>query len=113
MDADTFLLNPIDELFQEEGEEDGQEDEEKEEKGHGQEEEQGQGGYGPHSRDSLVYTTDPNMATHKGEDRMPVQGGVLVLKVRIYRYIYVCVVACGCVWLYLRTGCRCRGASLF
>jgi hypothetical protein len=22
---------------------------------------------------SLIYTTDPNMATHKGEDKMPVQ----------------------------------------
>jgi hypothetical protein len=22
---------------------------------------------------SLIYTTDPNMASHKGEDKMPVQ----------------------------------------
>jgi len=29
---------------------------------------------------SLVYTTDPNMATHKGEDHMPAQGGLLVLQ---------------------------------
>ena len=48
LDADTFLLNPIDELFEE-----------------------------PHS---LIYTTDPNMATHKGIDKMPVQGGFIVLK---------------------------------
>lgn len=31
-------------------------------------------------RKSLVYTTDPNMATFKGEDKMPVQGGFIVLK---------------------------------
>ena len=29
---------------------------------------------------SLIYTTDPNMATHKGEDKMPVQGGFIVLR---------------------------------
>ena len=29
---------------------------------------------------SLVYTTDPNMASHKGEDKMPVQGGFLIIK---------------------------------
>jgi hypothetical protein len=29
---------------------------------------------------SLIYTTDPNMATHKGEDKMPVQGGFLIIK---------------------------------
>ena len=29
---------------------------------------------------SLIYTTDPNMASHKGEDKMPVQGGFLVLE---------------------------------
>ena len=34
LDADTYLLNPIDELFDEPA--------------------------------SLIYTTDPNMATHKG-----------------------------------------------
>lgn len=33
-----------------------------------------------HTNYSLVYTTDPNMATHKGEDKMPAQGGFLVLK---------------------------------
>jgi alpha-N-acetylglucosamine transferase len=36
MDADTMLLNPIDELFEE--------------------------------NVSLIYTTDPNMATHKGTE---------------------------------------------
>ena len=29
---------------------------------------------------SLIYTTDPNMASHKGDDKMPVQGGFLVLE---------------------------------
>ncbi len=55
MDADTFLLNPIDELFQEADD-------------------------GNSNRDSLIYTTDPNMASHRGEDCMPAQGGFLVLK---------------------------------
>lgn len=27
---------------------------------------------------SLIYTTDPNMATHKGEDKMPVQGTLYI-----------------------------------
>jgi hypothetical protein len=35
---------------------------------------------------SLVYTTDPNMATHKGEDHMPSQGGLLVIKPNIQDY---------------------------
>ena len=48
MDADTMVINPIDELIG--------------------------------TNYSLVYTTDPNMATHKGEDKMPAQGGFLVLK---------------------------------
>ena len=29
---------------------------------------------------SLAYTTDPNMATHKGEDKMPAQGGFLLIR---------------------------------
>jgi len=29
---------------------------------------------------SLIYTTDPNMATFKGDDKMPVQGGFVVLR---------------------------------
>lgn len=29
---------------------------------------------------SLVYTTDPNMASHKGADKMPVQGGFLIIR---------------------------------
>lgn len=48
MDADTMVINPIDDLIG--------------------------------TNYSLVYTTDPNMATHKGEDKMPAQGGFLVLK---------------------------------
>ena len=44
LDADTYLLNPIDELFDRT------------------------------NPVSLTYTTDPNMATHKGIDKMPVQG---------------------------------------
>jgi len=48
MDADTFVLNPIDEVL---------------------------------TKDiSLVYTTDPNMASHEGEDKMPAQGGFLVMQ---------------------------------
>lgn len=47
---------------------------------------------------ALIYTTDPNMATHKGEDKMPVQviyhlsplwcvvGDILYL----YGYILIC-----------------------
>lgn len=48
MDADTFILNPLDDLLK--------------------------------SDYSLIYTTDPNMATHKGEDRMPSQGGFLIVQ---------------------------------
>lgn len=48
MDADTFVLNPIDEVLKKDI--------------------------------SLVYTTDPNMASHEGEDKMPAQGGFLVMK---------------------------------
>jgi hypothetical protein len=48
MDADTMLLNPVNELLG--------------------------------TNYSLIYTTDPNMATHKGEDKMPAQGGFLVIK---------------------------------
>jgi len=29
---------------------------------------------------SLVYTTDPNMASHKGQHRMPVQGGFIIFR---------------------------------
>ena len=51
MDADTFVNGAIDELFY------------------------------PEDNDlSLAYTTDPNMATHKGEDKMPAQGGFLLIK---------------------------------
>lgn len=57
LDADTCLLQPIDELLL--------------------------------RNVSLIYTTDPNMATHNGEDRMPSQGGLLVLQpsLRDYRAI--------------------------
>ena len=48
LDADTFLLNPIEELFE------------------------------FPNRYSLQYTTDPNMASHKGKNKMPVQGHISV-----------------------------------
>eukprot|EP01038_Epipyxis_sp_PR26KG_P010758 gene10758-14448_t len=54
MDADTILLNPIDELFA--------------------------------LNYSLIYTTDPNMASYKGEEKMPVQGGFIVLKPSLSDY---------------------------
>jgi hypothetical protein len=47
LDADTFFLNPIIELFE--------------------------------RNYSLIYTTDPNMASHKGVDKLPVQGGFILL----------------------------------
>eukprot|EP00605_Chrysophyceae_sp_TOSAG23-4_P001228 GSChrysophyteH1.ASY1.ANO1.1338.1 assembled CDS len=55
LDADTFINKPIDELLLPAS----------------------QGGLHDYS---LLYTTDPNMATHKGEDMMPAQGGFLVMK---------------------------------
>ncbi len=36
---------------------------------------------------SLIYTTDPNMASFKGEDKMPVQGGFLVLQPNMNDYL--------------------------
>lgn len=39
-----------------------------------------------HKNYSLIYTTDPNMATFKGEDKMPVQGGFIVLQPSIDDY---------------------------
>ncbi len=35
---------------------------------------------------SLIYTTDPNMATFKGDDKMPAQGGFLVFKPSVDDY---------------------------
>ena len=35
---------------------------------------------------SLIYTTDPNMASFKGEEHMPVQGGLLVLQPNLDDY---------------------------
>ena len=35
---------------------------------------------------SLIYTTDPNMATFKGEKGLPVQGGFLVLRPSLADY---------------------------
>jgi hypothetical protein len=35
---------------------------------------------------SLLYTTDPTMATHKGEDKMPVQGGFIVMQPSVVDY---------------------------
>ncbi len=79
MDADTFINNPIDELFVKE---------KKHEQQHEQQHKQGQeqevvkkvktisNTYDK----SLLYTTDPNMASHKGIDKMPAQGGFLVMK---------------------------------
>jgi len=52
MDADTIVNRPLDDLFLDESFKDL----------------------------SLGYTTDPNMATHKGEDNMPAQGGFLLIK---------------------------------
>lgn len=54
LDADTFFLNPIIELFE--------------------------------RKYSLIYTTDPNMASHKGVDKLPVQGGFILLTPSIEDY---------------------------
>eukprot|EP01038_Epipyxis_sp_PR26KG_P011445 gene11445-15332_t len=54
LDADTIMLNPIDELFS--------------------------------TNYSLIYTTDPNMASYKGEDKLPVQGGFIIFKPSIEDY---------------------------
>ena len=54
MDADTYLLNPISELF--------------------------------NTNYSLIYTTDPNMATFKKEHCQPAQGGFLVLRPSVADY---------------------------
>ena len=54
LDADTCLLQPLDEII--------------------------------NRNFSLIYTTDPNMATHNGEDRMPSQGGLLVLRPSLADY---------------------------
>jgi hypothetical protein len=54
MDADTFFLNPIDELLE--------------------------------RPFSLIYTTDPNMATYKAEKSEPAQGGFLVLRPSVDDY---------------------------
>lgn len=35
---------------------------------------------------SLIYTTDPNMASYKGEDKMPVQVRVAVLHLVSFGY---------------------------
>ena len=35
---------------------------------------------------SLIYTTDPNMATFKMDYKMPAQGGFLVLKPSVHDY---------------------------
>lgn len=35
---------------------------------------------------SLIYTTDPNMATFKAEDKQPAQGGFLVMKPSVDDY---------------------------
>ena len=35
---------------------------------------------------SLIYTTDPNMATFKGIDKMPVQGGFIILQPSYHDY---------------------------
>jgi hypothetical protein len=54
LDADTYMLNPISELFD--------------------------------TPYSLIYTTDPNMATFKKEHCMPAQGGFLVLRPSLVDY---------------------------
>ena len=54
LDADTYLLNPIDELFE------------------------------FPNRYSLQYTTDPNMASHKGKNKMPVQGNTSVFSLCVF-----------------------------
>ena len=38
---------------------------------------------------SLVYTTDPNMASSKDEDKQPVQGGFIVIKPNIDDYLRI------------------------
>ncbi len=35
---------------------------------------------------SLIYTTDPNMASHKGEDKLPVQGGFIIIQPNLNDY---------------------------
>jgi hypothetical protein len=35
---------------------------------------------------SLIYTTDPNMASYKGDDQLPVQGGFLIIKPSLEDY---------------------------
>lgn len=57
MDADTFMLNPIDDALE--------------------------------TEHSVVYTTDPNMASHKGDDKMPYQGGFLVFRPNITDYLNI------------------------
>jgi hypothetical protein len=38
---------------------------------------------------SLVYTTDPNMASSKDEDKQPVQGGFIIIKPNIDDYLSI------------------------
>ena len=38
---------------------------------------------------SLVYTTDPNMASSKDEDKQPVQGGFIVIQPNINDYLNI------------------------
>ena len=57
MDADTMIINNIDEVLQKDK--------------------------------SLVYTTDPNMASSKDEDKQPVQGGFIVIKPNIDDYLRI------------------------
>ena len=35
---------------------------------------------------SLIYTTDPNMASHKGDDKLPVQGGFIIIQPNLSDY---------------------------
>jgi hypothetical protein len=52
----------------------------------------------PHS---LIYTTDPNMATHKGPDKQPVQGGFIVIKVCSLIYLFIDLLIAYCLLFFL------------
>jgi len=38
---------------------------------------------------SLVYTTDPNMASSKDEDKQPVQGGFIIIQPNMDDYLNI------------------------
>ena len=38
---------------------------------------------------SLIYTTDPNMASSKDEDKQPVQGGFIIIQPNLDDYLNI------------------------